>query len=191
MPGLPDLLSAIIHSQSCCLALFEGSLLSNPDVWRVANLLVFVAILVYILRNKIGIGKVFDQRGQSIVKDLEEARREKQEAQQRLDEVLDRLKKLDQEVAEIKAQAEVEAQKEDERLRLAAEADADKIQQTARREIEGAMKAARAELRAFVSENAVTMAEGLIRREMRPEDSSRILSEYARELAGKADGGHG
>jgi len=44
------------------------------------------------------------------------------------------------------------------------------------------MKAARAELRAFVAENAVHMAEGIIRREIRPEDSSRLISEYVNEL---------
>jgi ATP synthase F0 subunit b len=160
----------------------SGGLLTNPMFWRVINLLVFVLILVYILRNKIGIGKVFDNRAATITRELEEARREKQEALQRINEVEARFGRLDQEIAEIGREAEQEAVRERERIRRAAEADAEKIRQTANREIEGAMKAARTQLRAFVAENAVDMAESIIRREIRPEDNSRMLNKYLDEL---------
>ncbi len=181
-----------IHSTWLSPSLFEGSsLLNNPEFWKVTNLLVFAVFLIYILRKKIGIGKVFDRRGEAITKELEEAKREKHEAQQKLEEVLGRLKRLDQEIAEIRSEAEIEARKEDERIKAAAESDAERIQQTARREIEAAMKVARSELRAFVARHSVEMAEGLITREMRPGDSSRMLSDYAKDLAasGKAGGG--
>ena len=173
-----------LYSNAAPLIFLDGAggLLKNPDLWRVINLLVFAGILLYILRNKIGIGQVFDRRGAAIVKDLEDARREKEEAQQNLNLVLERLKRLDDEIASIKAQAEIEAGKEDERMVQAAAADAEKIQQMAHREIDGALKAARAQLRAFVAEHSVQMAEAMIKREMRPEDSSRILHDYARDL---------
>jgi ATP synthase F0 subunit b len=159
-----------------------GSLLTNPDLWRVINLLIFVLILVWIFRSKVRIGQVFDRRAASIVKDLEQARREKEEAQQKLAELESRLSRLDQEVADIRAEAERESQREAERIREAAATDAEKIRQTAQREIEGAMKAARTELRAFVAEQSVAMAEGLIRREMRPEDNARMFSKYIEDL---------
>jgi F0F1-type ATP synthase membrane subunit b/b' len=44
------------------LSLLEGSFLMNQGLWQVINFIVFVAIMIYILRNKIGIGKVFDDR---------------------------------------------------------------------------------------------------------------------------------
>ncbi len=160
----------------------SGGLLTNPMLWRVINLLVFVLILVYILRNKIGIGKVFDDRASAITRELEEARKEKKEALERLSEVEARLSRLDQEVSEIGREAEREAAREAERVRQAAQADAEKIRQTAGREIEGAMKAARTELRAFVADHAVDMAESIIRREIRPEDNSRLLNKYLDEL---------
>ena len=187
-PSLPEPMQPL----SPLLALLDGGgLLTSPDLWKVINLLIFVLVLLYILRNKVGIGKMFDGRGRAITKELEEAKRDKLEARRKLDEVMGRLKDLDQEIAEIKAQAEIEARKEDERIKLAADADAEKIQQTARREIEAAMKVARSELRAFVAAHSVEMAEGMIRREMRPGDGSRILNDYARDLAsaGKVDGG--
>ena len=45
------------------------------------------------------------------------------------------------------------------------------------------MKAARTELRAFVAENSVQMAENIIRREIRPEDNTRMLNKYIDELS--------
>jgi F-type H+-transporting ATPase subunit b len=150
--------------------------------WRIANLLVFVIILVYILLKKVRIGQVFDNRAASIVSELEQAKREKQEAQAKLAEVEARLGRLDQEVEQIRQDARREAEREAARISEAASADAEKIRQTAQREIEGAMKAARTELRAFVAEQSVEMAENIIRRDIRPDDNSRMLNKYIDEL---------
>jgi F-type H+-transporting ATPase subunit b len=158
-------------------------LLSNTTLWRVINLLIFVIILVYILRSKVRIGQVFDNRASSIVKQLEQARQDKQEAQARLAELEARLARLDHEVAEIRAEAERESAREAERIQKAAEADAEKIRQAAQREIEGAMKLARLELQAFVAEQSVALAEGIIRREIRPEDDARMLNEFIEDLS--------
>jgi F-type H+-transporting ATPase subunit b len=157
-------------------------LMRNQDLWRVINIVVFAIILVYILRKKIGIGKVFDNRAASIVKELQQAKHDKEEALKQLAEVEARLSRLDQEIADIRLEAEREAAREAERIREAAEADAKKIAQAASREIEGAMKAARSELRAFVAEQAVQMAEATIRKEIRPADASSMLTRYAEEL---------
>jgi ATP synthase F0 subunit b len=158
-------------------------LLSNPTLWRVINLLVFVIILGYILRSKVRIGQVFDNRAASIVKELEQAKRDKQEAENRLAQLEVRLTNLDQEVEQIRAEAERESARESERIRDAAAADAEKIRQTAHREIEGAMKAARNELRAFVADQSVALAEGMIRREIRPEDDTRMVNKFIDDLS--------
>lgn len=158
-------------------------LLKNMTLWRVINLLIFVFILVYILRSKMRIGQVFDNRAASIVKQLEQAKRDKQEAEEQLAKVEARLARLDQEVSEIRAEAERESAREAERIRQAATADAEKIRQSAQREIEGAMKSARSELQGFVAEQSVALAEGMIRREILPEDNSRMLNEFIDDLS--------
>ena len=158
-------------------------LLSNTTLWRVINLLVFVIILIYILRSKVRIGPVFDNRAASIVKQLEQAKRDKQEAEEQLARVEARLGRLDQEVSEIRAEAERESAREAERIRQAAAADAEKIRQSAQREMAGAMKSARTELQAFVAEQSVALAEGIIRREIRPEDNKRMLNEFIDDLS--------
>lgn len=160
-----------------------AGLLSNTTLWRVINLLVFVIILAYILRSKVRIGQVFDDRAASIVKQLEQAKRDKQEAEEQLAKVEARIGRLDQEVSEIRAEADRESAREAERISQAAAADAEKIRQSAQREIEGAMKSARTELQAFVAEQSVMLAEGIIRREIRPEDNTRMLNEFIDDLS--------
>ena len=156
---------------------------TDPNLWRVINLLIFVLFLVYILHKKIRIGQVFDNRAASIVKELEQAKRDKQEAHERLAELEARLGRLDQEVAQIRAEAERESARQAERIRQSADADAEKIRQTAQREIDGAMKAARTELQAFVADQSVALAEGIIRREIRPEDNTRMVNKFIDDLS--------
>jgi F-type H+-transporting ATPase subunit b len=156
---------------------------TNPNIWRVLNLLVFVIFLVYILRSKVRIGQVFNDRAASIVKELDQAKRDKQESQQRLAELEARLERLDQEVADIRAEAERESANEAERIRQTAAADAEKIRQTTQREIEGAMKSAKGELRAFVADQSVALAEGMIRREIRTEDNTRMVNKFIDDLS--------
>jgi F-type H+-transporting ATPase subunit b len=161
----------------------EGeSFLKNQDLWRIINFVLFAVFLIYIFRNKIGIGKVLDNRAVGIRKELDKAREEKAEAERKLAEVEARLQRLDTEVAQIRAEAEQEAEREAERIREAAAADAEKLKQMTAREIEGAMKAARAELRAFVAEQSVAMAEAMIKHDIKPEDNSRMLNKYVDEL---------
>lgn len=155
----------------------------NANIWKVLNLLVFVIFLIYILRNKVRIGQVFNNRAASIIKELEQARRDKQESQQKLAELEARLGRLDQEVADIREQAERESEREAERIRQTAAADAEKIKQAAHREIEGAMKAATGELRAFVAEQSVALAGGIIRREIRAEDNTRMVNKFIDDLS--------
>jgi len=162
---------------------------AEPEVWwrdprwRIVNLLIFVAFLIYILVKKVRIGEVFDNRAAAIRKELEQAQRDKEEAQRRLAEVEARFSRLDEQVAAIRAEAEGEAAREAERIRQAAAADAEKIRLTAQREIDGAMKAAHTELRAFVAAQAVEMAETLLRRDLRPEDNQQMLNKYMDELS--------
>jgi F-type H+-transporting ATPase subunit b len=156
--------------------------LKNQGLWQVINFIVFVAIMIYLLRNKIGIGKIFDERAAAIRKELDKAKIAKEEAEHKLAEVEARLSKLDEEVAQMRVEADREAEREATRISEAAALEAEKIKQMTAREIAGALKEARAELRAFVAENSVALAEAIIKRELKPEDNSKILNKYVDEL---------
>ena len=162
----------------------SSSLLSAPGLWRWINLIIFVVALIYIFRNKLKIGRIFDDRATAITKELEEAKREKTEAEQKLAEIQMRLDSLDHEKNTIHEEAKREAQLESDRISRTAESDAEKIRQAARREIEGALAGARNQLRAFVAEQSASLAESIIRREIKSEDSEKIVKEYIDELRG-------
>jgi ATP synthase F0 subunit b len=157
---------------------------TNAAWWRPLNLLIFLAFLIYLLRNKIRIGEVFDKRAAGIRKQLEEAQQARAEAEQKLAEVEARLNRLDEEVADIKAESERESAREMDRIMKSAAADAEKIGQTAQREIEGSVKAAKSDLRAFVAEQSAQLAQSMIHSDMKPDDNSRLMGKYIDELGG-------
>jgi F0F1-type ATP synthase membrane subunit b/b' len=45
------------------------------------------------------------------------------------------------------------------------------------------MKAARSELRAFVADQSVALAEGMIRREIRTDDNTRMVNKFIDDLS--------
>ena len=77
----------------------------QQDWWRIPNLIIFLIFLVYILVKKVRVGQVFDDRAATILKELEQARHDKEEAQRQLAEVEARFSRLDEEVARIRAES--------------------------------------------------------------------------------------
>ena len=94
---------------------------------------------------------------------------------------------LDKEVAQIKKQAEAEAAAERERLTRQTESDLAKLKASAQREIEGAAKIAKQELREFVAQQSLQLAEETIRREIRPEDDARLIGVSVEQLGGRTN----
>jgi ATP synthase F0 subunit b len=155
----------------------------TPDLKaKFLNIFLFLAIAVYFLRKPIA--KALNSRREGIRRDLMRAREERDAAVSKLSEVEARLSKLDAEVEAVRTQAQREAAEERARIEAQTEEDARKLGEQARREMESAAKAARAELRAFVAQESVALAEESIRRELRPEDDSRLVNQYVEELGG-------
>jgi F-type H+-transporting ATPase subunit b len=154
----------------------------NPLIPRTVNLLIFLAVLFFILRKPLT--KAMQERREGIKEELKRAKAEKEEAEKRLREIETRLSRLDEEVAQIKATAEQEAKAEYERLLKQADEDAQRIKMMAEREIEGASKAAHMQLKEFAAAKSVELAENIIRKEIRPEDDARLIKEFAKELEG-------
>ncbi len=102
--------------------------------------------------------QAFRARTAAIQKGIEEARRASAEANARLEQIQERLSKLDSEVAEIRAAADADFSAEEQRIQQAAEADARRVIETAESEIAAAAKSARRELRTYAAELAVELA---------------------------------
>ncbi len=146
------------------------------EVWRLVNLAVFIGAAFYVHR-RFGqpISNALRSRKARIRLELERARQERDEALRKLAEVEVRLKGLDAEVSNIRAQAQAEAAAERERLRRSTDVEMAKLRQHAQREIESAAKVARQALRQFAAEKSVQLAEESIRRSIRPEDDLRLI----------------
>ncbi len=153
-----------------------------PLLAKIFNLVLFVLLMYFVLRRPIA--EAFRARQEGIRRDLMRAQEERDAAIAKLEEVETRLANLDAEVAAIHAQAERDAQEEDVRIARSTEDDIRKLREQSQREIESAGKVARADLRAYVAEQSVRLAEDIIRRELRPEDDARLMGEYVKELGG-------
>jgi F-type H+-transporting ATPase subunit b len=167
------------------LALFaEGGALGEymPLIARIFNLSLFVGLLIYVLRRPVK--SAFQGRRESIRRELTRAQEEKAAALAKLQEVEERLARLDAETSAMREQARREAEAERGRIAAATEEEVRKIREQARREIENAGKAARAELREYAAGQSVSLAEEMLRRSIRPEDDARLVNEYVEDLGG-------
>lgn len=165
------------------MLLFEASAsFLSPTLAKAINLLIYVGILVFLLRKPMA--AFFQNRNAEIEQQLKKAEREKEEALAKLKQVEERLNKLDAEIEEIKAQAAREAEAEYARIIAGAQDDATKLRELAQRELQSLTKAARQELKAYAAEEAVNLAEQVIRRELNQTDANRIIADYIDELEG-------
>jgi F-type H+-transporting ATPase subunit b len=152
------------------------------ELWKFINLFLFILLLLYFLRRPLS--EAFKARREGIRRDLMRAQEERNAALAKLEEVEARLARLDAEVTGIREQSAKEAADERERIRLATEADIEKLREQSRREIESAGKAARQQLREFAAEQSVRLAEEIIRKDMRTEDDTRLITREIEELGG-------
>jgi F-type H+-transporting ATPase subunit b len=142
------------------------------------NFAIIALLLIVLMKSRLP--DMFRARTESIRKSLDEARRASELAQKRLSEIESRLSRLDSEIAAMRAAAESEAHGEEERIRAAAEQDKKKIVEAAEHEITAAANLARRDLKAYVAELAVSLAEKRIR--INPETDEELVRSFVDEL---------
>ncbi len=144
------------------------------------NFAIYAAALTALLYKPVTQG--LKNRAQNILDALNRASREKAEAEAKAREIEARLARLDAEIADIRAQAQRDAQAEYDRILRAANDDAERLRRLTRMEVEGAAKAARLELKEFAAAKAVELAESMIRREINDGDRAGLVSRYTEQL---------
>ena len=149
-------------------------------LWKWLNFVVLFGALGWYLRKPLG--EFLRTRAKGIEDGLSNAREAKRIALQKSDEIQARLAQLDEEIRQFKTLANQEAEKELTRIMENARQEAQKILDLASREIEGMKKSARLELKAFVAELAVKLAEERLRTSMGPEEDKRIIEMFIKSL---------
>ena len=127
---------------------------------------------------------VFRKNAETISSAISKATAAKAEADRRLREAEEKLARLDQEVAQLRATAQREIAAETERLRAATESDIQRIGLAARAEIEAAERAARLELKAAAANLAVDEAETLLAKELTPKVQESLVASFVKSLEG-------
>lgn len=165
------------------LAFAEGATWYNYpglELWKFANLAIFTAAAIYILRRPIA--EALGTRRDAIRQELVQAQEQKAQAVAKMSEAESLLSRLDGEVRTIAELARQEADSERQRVAAATSQEIEKLKQQAEREIETADKVARKELRQFLAQRSVEFARENVRSRMRPDDDHALIEESIGEL---------
>src|SRR5262245_59363019 len=149
-------------------------------IGRFFNLAVLIGVLIWVGRKPLQ--SFYANRTATIQRQLREAQEARRQAEARLAEIEGRMRHLDDEVAALRAVAAEQAEQEYVRLLEAAQHDAEKIVERARREIDGLTRAAQVELRTQAAELAVRLAEERIRTEINDDDRKRLFQRFVATL---------
>ena len=155
------------------------------EAWKFFNLAVFILAALY-LHRRFGrpVREALRTRGESIKRELQQAREERDQALAKLADAETRFANLDAEIAKVKEKTAAEAANEQKRISAATEEEISKLREQAKREIESAGKSARLELRRFAAAESVRLAEEILTREIRPDDDVRLTNQSVQELGG-------
>lgn len=149
-------------------------------LWKSLNFALIAAGIGYLLYKKGG--PFFRSQREAIQKDIQEANRLREEAEQRAAEMERRMAGLEAEVEAMRRQASEEMMAENERLRRQTEATLEKIRRQAEQEIEGAAKAARHEVRAYAAGLAAELAAGKLRASLDEATDDALVGSFLEEL---------
>ena len=126
------------------------------NVFTIFNILILVAGVGYGLLKILP--KAFRNRSTAIQKHLVDARTATEEATARLSSVEERLSKLDEQIAAMRAQAEADTARDEQRILASVEEEKNKIVAAAEAEIQSATTSARREIQKYAAELAIEQA---------------------------------
>jgi F-type H+-transporting ATPase subunit b len=148
--------------------------------FTVANFLVLAVLVGWLLVKTLP--KTFRDRNTAIQRHLVNARTVTEEAHARLSSVEDRLSKLDEQIAAIRAQAEKDSALDEERIKAGVEEEKRKILTAADQEITAATALARRQIQQYAAELAIDQAAHKL--VVTAETDRLIVQSFARRLTG-------
>lgn len=155
------------------------------NVFTIFNILVLFGGIGYGLMKTLP--KAFRNRNTAIQKHLVDARTATEEATARLSSVEDRLSRLDDQIAAMRAQADADSARDEQRIKASVEEEKAKIVAAAEAEIQNATTLARREIQKYAAELAIEQA---ARKLVVTAETDRILVEsFAHKLGSDVHGG--
>ena len=154
---------------------------SNLDlIFKIVNFAILVGGLSYILRKPLA--GFFAERTATIRKELEEGRKALEASHARLKSVEEKMDGLEQHIAILKETAEKEEEAGRVRLKEAARRESERIAEAARIEIESATRVAQVELKSFAAQQAIRLAEEILRKRMDGKQRASLVDGFVAEI---------
>ncbi len=150
------------------------------DTWKVLNFVVLVVAGFFLARKPVG--QFFSSRTRGIEKELADLEQKRAEAEKSLAEYQEKFRNLDEESKQIVQDYIAQAEAAKAKILAQAKAQADKLEETAKHNIEQEFKAAREDLQHQVALQAVEMAEHIIRDSLTEEDQDKMIDHYLERL---------
>jgi F-type H+-transporting ATPase subunit b len=150
------------------------------DTWKTLNFAV-LAIALFLLGRK-PVKAFFSSRTKEIADEIRDLEQKKADAEKQLAEYQARFKNLDQESKQIIEDYIKQGEKAKERIIAQAEAQAVKLEDMAKRNIEQEFKAARLQLQQDIAEIAIEKAETVIRESISSDDQDKLVDDYLKKV---------
>ncbi len=144
-------------------------------------MILFLGVLGWVLSGPVK--KALGERRLQIQADAGEARARRLKADQLATDIQARLTQIEADVAAIHQRAQTEGERQKKELIAAAEAEAQKILQSARNEVDNRLKRARQELTEYAGELATQRAEQILRETVTDKDRERLFEDSVRDVA--------
>lgn len=150
------------------------------DTYKVMNFTVLFVALFFLLRKPVA--QVLNGRIKGIQDQLDELEVKKKDAEKKLAEYNERLSLLDKEAEKIVAEYIKQGNEAKARILKEAEAEAVKLEEQAKRNIENEFKQAKSKLQEEISEKALLKAEEILKSKITTEDQDRLVDEYLEKV---------
>jgi F-type H+-transporting ATPase subunit b len=149
-------------------------------LWQLANLIAFLGVLGYFVARPLA--QAFGRRQQAVEARILEARQKRHEAARLETEIHERLARLDQDLAEVRARGLSEGESARAGLLQKADEEAERVRREAELEIARRLAFAREELRRTAADLTASAALQRLSSEVTDEDRRRLLDEALSSL---------
>ncbi|HVV44407.1 MAG TPA: ATP synthase F0 subunit B [Bryobacteraceae bacterium] len=153
------------------------------EIWLWPNFLILATLLGYLIK-KHG-SPFFAARSEQVRERLEAGKKAQAEAEKVAAGVRAKLATLDSEIANLKASAHAELERETQRIRRDTDNELQRIEQHTTSELDSLGKRTTLELRQYAASLAVDLAEQKVRARMTPAVQSGLIEGFASDLAAR------
>jgi F-type H+-transporting ATPase subunit b len=150
------------------------------EIFKGINFIIFLAILYFLLFKKAK--EFFKTRSTGVRSAIEDADAARKSAEEKLEEISDKLETVEQEISSLKSQAKEDGERIQAKIQKEAEELAARVVKQAKKNIEMETKKARARLQQEATLLAIEIAGELIQKNIKPEDQNRLIDEHIEKM---------